>query len=58
MLLTLKFPRKEEVKDGTHAHISSLSVLPAYRRQGIARQVVSQCRMQTDLCAQLPTTNE
>ncbi|KAF8843851.1 hypothetical protein BDN67DRAFT_83209 [Paxillus ammoniavirescens] len=42
MLLTLKSPRKDEIKDGTHAHIGSLSVLPAYRGQGVARRLITQ----------------
>ncbi|KAF9234731.1 acetyltransferase, partial [Melanogaster broomeanus] len=32
---------KEEVKEATHAHIRSLSVLHAHRGQGIARQLMT-----------------
>lgn len=39
------FLRKEEVKDATHAHVSSLCVLPKYQRQGVARGLLTTCRM-------------
>ncbi|KAF9225602.1 hypothetical protein BS17DRAFT_699224 [Gyrodon lividus] len=59
MSLALISPRKEEVEDTMHVHISSLSVLPAHRGQGVARQLMTQSQscMRTGLRAQLPMTD-
>ena len=54
-----RFPRNEELKAATHAHVIVLCVLPEYQGQGIGRRLLTTCRMAQTIfstCRQLTDT--